>query len=446
MSGIVGNNTNRGSGIVKAAVVGADAIDGSNIADDAIDSEHLADNAVGLSAMAGNTDGVIISFDASGDPIAIGPGSDGEVLTSTGAGSPPAFEEAAGGGDSRNFIIDGDFTQWPEGTTRTALANSKYGPALWIGGTAGTPGTFDVLRTADFPTVAQSKHISSYCCEVDVTTANPGHGNTDLWILGYNTTGSDFAYLHQQQVTLAFWVKATKTGTSCVYFTNSAYNRSYVAEFTISSSLTWEYKTVTLTLDSSGTWLFTEADVGLRIGFTIESGTDYDASAGSWQAGQFHSTTNQINHGDSASNTYRVAQVGLYLGSSAPTAFLGESVATVTDQVDWYVQDYDFSTESQQLVVHGHSRTTTIHDFDFFFRREMRAVPTITHGGTGNWAVEQGTTVTNESAIDWAAGVGESVYGCRIRATTGSIAAGEVFSLIKRSGSSDNEVLFDARH
>jgi hypothetical protein len=128
MSGIVGKNLGRGSGIVTATPVGADAIDGSNIADDAIDSEHytdgsidnahiaddaidsehyaagsideahIADNAVTLAKMAGGTDGNIISFDAAGDPVAIATGSDGQVLTSTGAGSPPAFEAAAGGG------------------------------------------------------------------------------------------------------------------------------------------------------------------------------------------------------------------------------------------------------------------------------------------------------------------------------------------------------------
>jgi len=98
MSGIVGKNLGRGSGVITATPVGADAVSGANVADDAIGSEHLSDNAVGLTAMAGNTDGVIISFDASGDPVAVGPGSDGEVLTSTGAGSPPAFEAAAGGG------------------------------------------------------------------------------------------------------------------------------------------------------------------------------------------------------------------------------------------------------------------------------------------------------------------------------------------------------------
>ena len=51
MSGIVGNNTGRGSGVVKAAVVGADAITGDEIADDAIDSEHYADGSVDLAHM-----------------------------------------------------------------------------------------------------------------------------------------------------------------------------------------------------------------------------------------------------------------------------------------------------------------------------------------------------------------------------------------------------------
>jgi len=92
------------------------SIDNAHIADDAIDSEHyaagsideahIADNAVTLAKMAGNTDGVIITFNASGDPVAVGPGSDGQVLTSTGAGSPPAFESAAGGGGITTQVIE----------------------------------------------------------------------------------------------------------------------------------------------------------------------------------------------------------------------------------------------------------------------------------------------------------------------------------------------------
>ena len=47
--------------------------------------------------MAGGTDGNIISYDASGDPVAIATGSDGQVLTSAGSGQPPAFEALPAG-------------------------------------------------------------------------------------------------------------------------------------------------------------------------------------------------------------------------------------------------------------------------------------------------------------------------------------------------------------
>ena len=54
MSGIVGKNLGRGSGVVKATPVGADAVDGSNIADDAIDSEHYAGTSIDTAHIATN--------------------------------------------------------------------------------------------------------------------------------------------------------------------------------------------------------------------------------------------------------------------------------------------------------------------------------------------------------------------------------------------------------
>jgi len=46
MSGTVGKNAGRASGIVGAGDIGADAVDSSNIADDAIDSEHYTDGSI----------------------------------------------------------------------------------------------------------------------------------------------------------------------------------------------------------------------------------------------------------------------------------------------------------------------------------------------------------------------------------------------------------------
>ncbi len=44
-----------------------------------------------IALLADGTDGNIISFDASGNPVAVATGSSGQALTSAGAGSPPAF-------------------------------------------------------------------------------------------------------------------------------------------------------------------------------------------------------------------------------------------------------------------------------------------------------------------------------------------------------------------
>jgi hypothetical protein len=66
--------------------------------DASVSASKLASNAVTLAKMASGTDGNIISYDASGNPVAIATGTDGQVLTSAGAGAQPAFEDVAAGG------------------------------------------------------------------------------------------------------------------------------------------------------------------------------------------------------------------------------------------------------------------------------------------------------------------------------------------------------------
>jgi hypothetical protein len=132
---------------VKTADIAADAVTGAKIADDQIDSEHyvdgsidhqhladdavdgdiIADNAVGLAHMAGGTDGVIITYDASGNPVHVGPGTDGQVLTSTGAGSPPAFEAVPAGGATINNATANELVTVASTTTQLdAEANLTF--------------------------------------------------------------------------------------------------------------------------------------------------------------------------------------------------------------------------------------------------------------------------------------------------------------------------------
>jgi hypothetical protein len=79
-------------GSIDTAHIANDQITNALMADDAIDTAQIADNAVSLAKMASGTDGNIISYDASGNPVAIATGSAGQVLTSAGAGAQPSFQ------------------------------------------------------------------------------------------------------------------------------------------------------------------------------------------------------------------------------------------------------------------------------------------------------------------------------------------------------------------
>jgi len=68
----------------------------------ALDATKLANDSITLAHMASGTDGQVITYSAAGDPVAIGPGAAGEVLTSAGANLPQTFAEAGGG--AWNFI------------------------------------------------------------------------------------------------------------------------------------------------------------------------------------------------------------------------------------------------------------------------------------------------------------------------------------------------------
>ena len=57
-----------------------------------VETADIQDDAITLDKMASGTDGNLITYNSSGNPVAVATGSDGQVLTSTGAGSAPVFE------------------------------------------------------------------------------------------------------------------------------------------------------------------------------------------------------------------------------------------------------------------------------------------------------------------------------------------------------------------
>jgi len=106
-----------------------------------IPAASIADNAITLAKMASGTDGNILSYDASGNPVAIATGSADQVLTSAGAGAPPTMSASAGGGMAsvQSFISSGTWTK-PSGikSVHVSLCGSgSHGSNGGWGGGAG---------------------------------------------------------------------------------------------------------------------------------------------------------------------------------------------------------------------------------------------------------------------------------------------------------------------
>ena len=81
----------------------SDGVTTAKLATSAVTTAKVADDAITLAKMASGTDGNIISYDASGNPVAVATGNAGQVLTSAGAGSPPSFQTASSISTSKVF-------------------------------------------------------------------------------------------------------------------------------------------------------------------------------------------------------------------------------------------------------------------------------------------------------------------------------------------------------
>ena len=105
-------------------------------------------------------------------------------------------------------------------------------------------------------------------------------------IEGLNVYDLNWGTANAKTVTLSFYVRSSLTGTFGGAFQNSSANRNYPFSYSISTSNTWEKKTITIAGDTSGTWLKTNGK-GIAVIFSLGTGATYSATAGAWTASSF---------------------------------------------------------------------------------------------------------------------------------------------------------------
>lgn len=135
-------------------------------------------------------------------------------------------------------------------------------------------------------------------------------------IEGYNVADLGWGASGAATVTLSFWVRSSLTGTFGGVLGNSAANRTYPFTYTISAANTWEQKTLTVTGDTTGTWLKTNG-IGMQVIFSLGAGSTYLGTAGSWSGGTYTGATGQTNMVATNGATFYITGVQLEAGTVA---------------------------------------------------------------------------------------------------------------------------------
>lgn len=253
-------------------------------------------------------------------------------------------------------------------------------------------GAFSAQRSTEAPIGFQ------YSTKFTTTTADTSLTGSQRCLYftkieGQNAQHLEFGTTNAKPVTLSFWVRSSVTGTFSGSLQNGAQNRSYPYDYTINAADTWEYKTITIPGDVTGTWA-TDNTKSHQIFWSLGMSSDYAAPVNAWVAAQrWGSTTGTAGIMGTLNATWYITGVQLEVGRNA-TDFEYRSYGEELALCQRYYQ--------KKRIGYGrvaHFRTDTILVFAADLPVGLRAsAGSITqNNGLNNWAYRDGVSPTISS-------------------------------------------------
>ena len=220
----------------------------------------------------------------------------------------------------RNIIINGDMSVSQRSTSASSITSSGYHALDRHRLAISSLGTWTISQSTDVPTGQGFGKSMKFDC----TTADASPSASDVMWVQHRIEGQNLQYLKKgtssaEKTTLSFWVKSNKTGTYIAELEDTDNSRHIAKSYTISSSDTWEKKTITFDGDTTGT-LTNDNNTSLELHLYLGAGTDYTSGtlATSWASNtDANRAVGQVNLADSTSNEWYVTGIQLEAGSQA---------------------------------------------------------------------------------------------------------------------------------
>ena len=228
----------------------------------------------------------------------------------------------------------------------------------------------------------------TYCSKLTVTGTDTSLGTTQYQRFIQPIEGTNVRHLNwgtsiAKTVTFSFYVNSSLTGTFYVFAFNNAANRSFVSAYTINTANTWEKKTITISGDTSGTWL-TTTGVGIYLGFSLGTGTNFQTSTlDAWQGSFKMAGSNQVNFAGTNGATWKVTGCQLEVGSQS-TPFEHELYDVTLEKCQRYFQKAG-DGRTYGVVFNQHTGVNAYSNLRWW--KPMRVTPTIHSMSTSNYNI-----------------------------------------------------------
>jgi len=211
------------------------------------------------------------------------------------------------------------------------------------------------------------------------------------YIEGFNVSDFGWGTASAQPITVSFWVRSSVTGTFPVAVLNGSFNRSYVATYTVNSANTFEYKTVSIAGDTTGTWA-TDNSAGINLSFALGVGSNRTtSSANTWQGAEYISTNTCTNLLATSGATFYITGLQLEKGSTA-TSFDYRDYGRELIMCQRY-----FQAIKPTLAISADGVVNTILLWPVSYPVQMRATPTVSQSGVFGYELPFGNRSTQSS-------------------------------------------------